>query len=1143
MSIFRHLLFRTFSFTIAALVLLMVAVSCKQESKLSPPLVITQLDPVEAAKIAQEIRADIPAVVGEGLELSLWASDSLVADPISLHVDFQGRVYITRTNRQKNSEFDIRGHRDWMTESISFETVEDRRAFLKKTFATERSDSNTWLADLNKDSIHDWRDLAVEKEQVFRIEDQSGNGFADHSLLVIEDFNEEITDVAGTILTHNGELFLCVGPDLWRMKDTNGDGTVDEKNSISHGYNVHIGFGGHGMSGLIMGPDEKVYWSVGDIGFNVKDPTGKQWVYPNQGAILRANPDGSDFEVFAAGLRNPHEFVFDEYGNLFSVDNDGDHPGEKERLVYIVNGSDSGWRTNWQFGKYTDPDNNLYKVWMDEKLFKPRFEGQAAYITPPLMNYHSGPTGMVYQPGTAWGDKWANRFFIAEFTGSPARSHIYAFKVQPQGASFEFVEEEAVLGGILATGIDFGPDGAMYLADWIDGWGTKDYGRIWKLDVAEKDRSPLRNETQKLLGGNFDALTGEKLLELLHYPDMRVRLQSQYALARKGKTSASIFQQAMGQTEHQLGRVHGIWGLAQLARKDADLAKPLEALLTDSDEEIRAQAARWLGDIRYQPAGNAMLPLLKDESPRVRFFAAEALGRIEHKPAVQPIIDLLRANDDEDAYLRHAGALALSRIGEVAPLIELANDPSRALRIAAVVALRRLKDPGIAVFLKDSDEYIVTETARAINDDRSIPAALPALAQVLKEERFTEEALIRRAINANLRVGKSENLQLLADYSIRNDVSDTLRAEAISTLAVWHKPSVLDRVDGRNRGVVERDPALAVSVLEPLLPQLLAQKKTLVVLATTDAIGRLKIESSSSALHQLIAESRSAEIRSSALEALAKLDYDEMDDVIGSALKDRDKGVRTAALGLIPNLELPASQKVDFLASVIGKQSQEEQQMALTTLGGMSSPESHTALSLMLQKYMAGNLDPAIQLDLVEAIETSEDESLVTQLKTYQDQQPKSDELAGYREALVGGNPRAGGQIFYRNQSAQCVRCHLVGDYGGDVGPDLTTIGAKYNAEELLLSLINPSATIANGYGTVMLTLKDGSEISGTVRKETKTILTLQTSDAEPIKIPQPDITKRVNGPSSMPPMGAVLNKRELRDVVAFLSTRTGESN
>jgi hypothetical protein len=107
------------------------------------------------------------------------------------------------------------------------------------------------------------------------------------------------------------------------------------------------------------------------------------WSNPNSGVILRANLDGTGGGDLRRGLRNPQDFDFDEYGNLISPDNDGDHPGETERVVYIVDGMDSGWRINWQFGKYVDPDNNTYKVWMEESMFKPRFQGQAAWFTPP----------------------------------------------------------------------------------------------------------------------------------------------------------------------------------------------------------------------------------------------------------------------------------------------------------------------------------------------------------------------------------------------------------------------------------------------------------------------------------------------------------------------------------------------------------------------------------------------------------------------------------------------------------------------------------------------------------------------------------------------------------------------------------------
>ena len=142
-----------------------------------------------------------------------------------------------------------------------------------------------------------------------------GDGYADRSRVIVEGFNTDPTnDVAGGLLHHNGDLFLGAAPALWRLRDANGDGLIDSRAVVSQGYNVHPAFGGHGISGVTLGPDGRVYWEVGDMGFDVVDQSGRRWSFPNQGAVLRANPDGSDFEVFATGIRNLQEFAFDEYG-------------------------------------------------------------------------------------------------------------------------------------------------------------------------------------------------------------------------------------------------------------------------------------------------------------------------------------------------------------------------------------------------------------------------------------------------------------------------------------------------------------------------------------------------------------------------------------------------------------------------------------------------------------------------------------------------------------------------------------------------------------------------------------------------------------------------------------------------------------
>ena len=1108
---------------------------CQQEKEVVDKK-IKSIDPQKAAQMAKAIETTVTPQLAEGFTLSIWGVDSLVADPVSIDVDDYGKLYYTRTNRQKHSEFDIRGHQDWEIESIQLKTIEEKRAFLRKVLSPENSKKNEWLADLNGDGSHDWKDMTIEKEHVYRLEDTSGDGVADMSQLMIEDFNDEVTDAMGGVMKHGDDLFVNIGPDMWKLNDKNDDGLIDQKTSISHGYGIHVGFGGHGMSGIEVGPEGKIYWQIGDIGFNGASPDGKKWEHPNSGVIVRSNADGSDFEVFAYGNRNTHEFAFDEYGNLISEDNDGDHPGESERIVYIVEGSDTGWRTNWQFGKYRDPDNNTYKVWMDEKMYVPRFDGQAAYFLPPIKNFVNGPTGFLYNPGTAFSPEWKNTFFVGEFVGNPSRSGIYSFKLIPKGATFELGETKMILRGVLATGIDFGPDGAMYLADWIDGWDTKDYGRVWKLDVAGA-MSEERKQVQTLLADDFKKYDEGKLSDLLKHADMRIRQKSQLELATRGEKGLNVFKQNISQTENQLARVNSIWGISQFARKDLKHAQILVPLLKDSDPEIRAQAAKWIGDVRYKVAGDALLPLLKDDNSRARFFAAEALGRIAYEPAINPIIELLRSNNDEDIYIRHAGSLALARIGKAEPIVALSKDPSRAVRIAAVVALRRLKNSGIAEFLKDSDEYIVTEAARAINDDLSIEAALPALGDVLNNYRFSNEALIRRAINANLRVGSDKAMQNLIDYAKHEGSPVTMRAEAIAALSTWAKPSVLDRVDGRFRGVVTRDPMIVKTQAADILIQLSSNKDALIRLSSVKAIGKLTIDKASTQLFTLLKSDPKPEVRAESLKSLASLNDKQIGEAITKALSDKEKSVRIVGLDLLPKMNISKELMVTLLTDVINTKTVEEKQAAITTLGSLPLTNSQVVFEQLLSKMKDGKLAPEIYLELADAIDSTKSTQLISQFKEISKVQSPDSVKASYAGSLLGGDSNRGSRIFYGNQTAQCIRCHAYGDYGGSAGPRLNGVASRLTREQILESLIDPSARIAPGFGTVSLELTSGKKVNGILQQEKPNGLLVKIGDKPDTLITIESIAKRTNGMSSMPPMRYLLSKKEIRDLVSFLAT------
>ena len=128
--------------------------------------------------------------------------------------------------------------------------------------------------------------------------------------------------------------------------------------------------------------------------------------------------------------------------------------------------------------------------------------------------------------------------------------------------------------------------------------------------------------------------------------------------------------------------------------------------------------------------------------------------------------------------------------------------------------------------------------------------------------------------------------------------------------------------------------------------------------------------------------------------------------------------------------------------------------------------------------------------------------------------------------------------VMLRNPAAECARCHTIRGFGSDVGPDLSKIGATLTREQLLESLVEPNARVAPGFGMVGITLRNGQRIDATLREETDTdVIVLAGTPPKEQRIPKADIAERTNPISAMPPLGLILQPREVRDVVEFLTT------
>jgi quinoprotein glucose dehydrogenase len=1062
-----------------------------------------------------------------GVTVRLWAAEPLLANPVAFCFDEQGRCYVAETFRLNHGVTDNRGHMYWLDDDLASRTVADRVAMYKKH------------AKGNFEKTYE-----IEHDRVKLVEDTTGKGVADRATVFADGFKNAADGLGSGLLARKGNVYYTNIPDLWLFQDTKGVSKADVKKSLASGFGIHVAFIGHDMHGLRMGPDGKLYFSIGDRGFNVKTKEGRHLFNPDSGAVLRCDPDGANLEIVHIGLRNPQELAFDQYGNLFTVDNNSDS-GDRARLVQIVEGGDSGWRTGYQYGSGLG-DRGPFNA---EKIWHLQHEGQPAYLVPPLAHITSGPSGFCFNYGaTALPERYKDHFFICDFRGSPGGSAIYAFAVKPKGASFEPVDGHNPFGGVLATDCDFGPDGGFYVSDWVDGWGLTGKGRIYRFADPEADKNPLLTETKKLLAEGFDKRSVEALAKLLEHADMRVRQEAQFALADKGKDAAATLEGVLTNSKNRLARLHALWALGQVCQKDPKyLPHAFVPLPKDADPEIRRQYVKVLGQIgRSWSTYEAMM---HDSDPRVQFEATLALGRnlpeLMGKNSDAPVIknalrsvqDLLRKNADRDVYLRHAG-VQLFQCFDDGTIAASRKDESPSVRLGAVLALRGRRSGAIAAFLDDTDPRVATEAARAIHDEAGIPSALPQLAAMLGKPN-QPEFLVWRALNAHFRLGKSENAAAVAALAARPGVPDKLRVEALKMLGEWAKPGRRDRVTGLTQDLGAREGAVVVAATRANLGALFAGPDAVRKEATTVA-AKLGIKEVAPALLDIALDAKQKPTtRIEAIRALEALKDSRLDKASEAALADADPRVRTEGRRLIARAK-PA-EALPLLVKALENGTLADQQGTFAILADLKLPEADELLSKALARLLKKELPPEVHLDLLAAAAKRQaHDGIKDRLAEFEKARDKKDDLANWRETLVGGDVERGRQIFLNKAEVTCQKCHKVEGAGGDVGPELTGIGSKQKRDYLLESIVLPNKQIAKGYETVVLQLTNGKTVTGIHKVDEKNdkVVRVMTFEGQLRTFGRDQIEEMNAGKSAMPEdVVKHLSKSELRDLVEFLSS------
>jgi quinoprotein glucose dehydrogenase len=224
----------------------------------------------------------------------------------------------------------------------------------------------------------------------------------------------------------------------------------------------------------------------------------------------------------------------------------------------------------------------------------------------------------------------------------------------------------------------------------------------------------------------------------------------------------------------------------------------------------------------------------------------------------------------------------------------------------------------------------------------------------------------------------------------------------------------------------------------------------------------------------------------------------------------------------------------------MGGEQQVAQQSALETLGKLKTESAADMLASFLRKMNANDFPANLRLDVAMAAQGRSEEDVNSQYLAYMhDMVEEGNPAAAYKDSLMGGDDAKGSSVFYGKTEVSCVRCHRIDGTGGEVGPDLSSIGLTKDRQYLLESIVDPNKIVTDGYTQVKVMTDEGDLFVGVVKRETDKTLVLMDADGKQIVIQQEAIEDRKPGKSSMPDdLVRQLSNKEIRDLVEFLSNR-----
>jgi putative membrane-bound dehydrogenase-like protein len=1013
-----------------------------------------------------------PLEVPEGFEVTVAAAPPLVEHPMMACLDDRGRLFIS-----------------------------------------ESDGINREAQQLIKDHPH----------KILMLEDTDGDGVYDKRTVFAD----------GLLLPngaewHDGSLYVCSAPYIWRFRDLDGDGHADEATKIIGTFN----FDGRSSAfhGPQLGPDGRLYWCGGQHGWTLENPATATpralanpqklgydsaydgpWVNMTPGTFS-CWPDGTDGENMAyGGICNPVEVAFTPEGEVIGTVSVYDYVDNTLRRDAVLHWIDGGVY-NLMERKYA----GLTRTGTD--------------LTPLIYRGHSAPAGIMRYRGNQFGADYSDNFFFTEFN----THKVYRLMTERIGATFSGRDQVFLSSSDTDThftDVMEDADGSLLVVDtggwFLYGCPTSQIakpsikGAIYRIrkkgqSVADDPRGT------KLTWGKA---TNQDLIKWVGDSRFAVVDRATADLGMCGAAAVPAIERAFADDTPQQ-RLQSVWALTRMDDPSARAA--VRKALRDQDFSVRLAATHSTAVRRDSQAVPQLIALLDDPSAAIRREAATALGRIRAHEAV-PALFHAATQIGDDRFLDHAIILALIRIGDGQGTLAGLSDPTPAVRRVALVALDQM----------NSDELTRKMIGPLLNSGNA--ALEQAATRVLRNRPAWAGEISGRLTGWLTKASLSPQEDLELRSAIRafwnNETVAKLVADALSSDSTSDsvRLTILESIEAAD---ADKLPATWLIALENCLKR----PQPEIVGATFAIITARNLDNFDALLEQQVAADGAPEsLRLAAAIALsrhvARLPDAVFDLLMQLSHNSTESVDRLAAAHALATAKLSDSQRLTLVEAVADAGPLDLPSM-LGAFDGATDPALGERLVASLSRSPGlSALSSARLAKLLDGYPTHVKElakPLTDRLGAQSTEQ--ANHLQELQDKMAGGDPKRGHDIFYGSR-ASCFACHRIGNVGGNIGPNLSNIGQIRTQRDLLEAVVYPSASFARGFEPYDVVTSSGKVFSGIMSRETPQAVYLRIADRSEIRIPHSEIEEIHPGTVSIMPQGfdKLLGDDQLRDLITFL--------